>query len=78
MVLSPEEITALENLSRLSNQLWFQIKSPTYIWDNDNKIRLSVMFGCRVFLQCSESFVCKLSNKEKRTINMLNRKIQER
>ncbi len=73
MFLSPEEINSLEELSIVSNQTWFQIKTPTFIWDSDNHVRLSVIGGCTELLQCSENCIEALSARQKKIIKNLKK-----
>lgn len=60
-----DEINALEHLRELSSQKWFNIRSPNYIWDSDNKVRIGVKDGIKEFLSCSESYIKDLTVDEK-------------
>lgn len=75
MELSKDEIVALEKLSLFSQQNWFSIRTPNYVWDADNKIRMNLAKGCKEFIECSRDFVKNLSNKQRGIINELEKKI---
>lgn len=77
MELNENEIIALEKLAELSSQSWFQIRTPRYIWDADNKVRMSVVNGCKEFIECSRNFMVKLSKKQRGFINELEKKIDD-
>lgn len=77
MDLNPDEIQTLDKLVNLSGEKWFVIKTPNYIWDNDNKIRLSLISACKEFLQCTDSYISKLNSAEKNTIKKLSMKLDE-
>lgn len=75
MTLAPDEIKALDKLAEISDQGWFQIKAPNFVWDNDNKIRLSVSRACQEFLECTEDFIRSLTAREKRSVENVKAKI---
>lgn len=75
MELTNDEITALEKLAEISDQLWFQIKTPNYVWDDDNKVRLSVDKACKEFLECTEDHIKSLTAKQKRSIENVKAKV---
>lgn len=66
-----DEIEALENLIKLSGQDWFSIRTPQYLWDNDNKRRLNMKEGIKEFLSCAESSIKKLPDNQQDVIKTL-------
>ena len=69
--LMVDEIDALEKLIKLSGQDWFSIRSPNYLWDKENMVRLGIKDGVREFLSCVESHVKELTPDEQDVIKTL-------
>lgn len=68
MTLMPNEIEVLNKLRHMSNETWFQIKTPNYIWDADNQVRLETKQGVKEFLQCVGESINDLSDKMRKTV----------
>lgn len=69
--LSIDEIALLETLAAESGNTWFSIRSPNFVWDNDNKVRLSVREAVKELLECSRGF---LEGKDRKTLEGLYEK----
>lgn len=65
MFLTVDEISALEKLIALSGQDWFNIRTPNFIWDNENKVRMEVKAAVKEFLSCAESHIAELTEDER-------------
>lgn len=75
MILMPDEIEVLDKLIDMSDQTWFQIKTPTYIWDSDNQVRLETESAVKEFLQCVGDSINDLSDKMRKTVRGIYEKI---
>lgn len=62
--LNFDEIKLLERIASESGNDWFQIRTPNFIWDNDNKIRLSVKEAVEELLECSRQQLESLEDNE--------------
>lgn len=65
MFLTVDEIGALEKLIAFSGQNWFSIRTPNFIWDNENKVRLEMKSAIKEFLSCAESHIAELPENER-------------
>ena len=69
--LMVDERIALEKLRELSGQDWFEIRTPSYFWDAENKKRLNFIDGLKEFLSCSEGHIKELSDYDQDVIKTL-------
>ena len=77
MSLLEEEIVLLKELMKLSGETWFDIRTPTFIWDSDNKVRLNVREAVKEFLQCTRNRINDLSDDMRFTARRLFEKLFE-
>lgn len=65
MWLTSYEIEALDELANISGQKWFSIRTPNYIWDVENKVRLDTKEAVKEFLNCAESYIFKMNGSKR-------------